>query len=234
MRLPTEEHRKHAWLVSTLAPDFELLDVWRYPIELDQSIPLERFIDFMESSQRDLVSSRGAAGALFRLRAVLGRVFGWDGDGDDGGSGSGGKPAPALPIPECTETSLRDRLSDADLAGERAASRAEAAGAASPRFKPVYRRANETLLEISNNTVHALLHLGRVDISATRWSPQLGVYVKPRGKLGRYYMGLISPFRHYVVYPAMMRAAKRGWPQYAQRHTIGKSGESGESGEQHV
>ena len=234
MRLPTEEHRKHAWLVSTLAPDFELLDVWRYPIELDQSIPLERFIDFMESSQRDLVSSRGLAGALFRLRALLGRIFGWDGDGDGGGDGdsdgggSGRKPAPSLPIPECTETSLRDRLSDADLADERVASRAEPADTASPRFKPVYRRANETLLEISNNTVHALLHLGRVDISATRWSPQLGVYVKPRGKLGRYYMGLISPFRHYVVYPAMMRAAKQGWPQYAQTHTIG------ESGEQHV
>lgn len=211
MRLPTEEHRKHAWLVSTLAPDFELLDVWRYPIELDQSIPLDRFIDFMASSQRDLVSSRGAVGALFRLRAVLGRIFGWDGDDE--------KPAPALPIPGCAETSLRDRLPDADpedTIGEGSASRVEPTDKASPRFKPVYRRDDETLLEISNNTVHALLHLGRVPISATHWSPQLGVYVKPRGRLGRFYISLISPFRHYIVYPAMMRAAKRGWPKYAE------------------
>lgn len=59
MRLPIEEHLKHIWLVSKLAPDFELLDVWRYPIEADESVPLERFIDFMQSSQRDLASSRG-------------------------------------------------------------------------------------------------------------------------------------------------------------------------------
>ena len=79
MRLPIEKHLEHAWLVSKLAPDFELLDVWRYPIEIDESVPLERFIDFMQSSQRDLASSRGAAGALFRLRAVLGKIFGGTG-----------------------------------------------------------------------------------------------------------------------------------------------------------
>jgi hypothetical protein len=214
MRLPIEEHRKHPWLVSKLAPDFELLDVWRYPIELDESIPLDRFIDFMQSSQRDLASSRGAAGALFRLRAVLGKIFGWDGDER--------KPALALPIPGCSETSLRDRMSEADREGEVEGrgqdSRVEPTNSASAGFKPVYRRENEMLLEISNNTVHAFMHLGRVPISATHWSPQLGVYVKPRGRLGRFYMGLISPFRHYVVYPAMMWSAKRGWPNYAETH----------------
>jgi hypothetical protein len=210
MRLPIEEHRKHAWLVSKLAPDFELLDVWRYPVEIDQSVPLDRFVDFMQSSQRDLVSSRGAAGALFRLRALLGKIFGWDGDDK--------KAAPALPIPGCTETSLRDRMSDADLEGETEALRVGSTDRTSSAFKPVYRRENETLLEISNNTVHAFMHLGRVPISATHWSPQLGVYVKPRGRFGRFYMRLISPFRHYVVYPAMMRSAKQGWPEYAKRN----------------
>jgi len=33
-------------------------------------------------------------------------MFGWDGDEK--------KPAPALPIPGCTETSLCDRMSDAE------------------------------------------------------------------------------------------------------------------------
>jgi hypothetical protein len=210
MRLPIEEHRRHAWLVSRLAPDFELLDVWRYPIELDQSVPLDRFVDFMESSQRDLASSRGAAGALFRLRAVLGKIFGWDSDEK--------KPASALPIPGCTETSLRDRMSEADREGEVEAAQVGAMDQASSAFKPVYRLENETLREISNSTVHAFMHLGRVPISATHWSPQLGVYVKPRGRFGRFYMSLISPFRHYVVYPAMMRSAKQGWPKYAERH----------------
>jgi hypothetical protein len=77
---------------------------------------------------------------------------------------------------------------------------------------------NETLREISNSTVHAFMHLGRVPISTTHWSPQIGVYVKPRGRLGRFYMSLISPFRRYIVYPAMMRSAKQGWPNYAEMH----------------
>jgi hypothetical protein len=34
-------------------------------------------------------------------------------------------------------------------------------------------------------------------------------------------MSLISPFRHYVVYPAMMRSAKQGWPKYAATHSLG-------------
>jgi hypothetical protein len=219
MRLPIEEHRKHAWLVSTLAPDFELLDVWRYPLEVDQRVPLDRFIDFMQSSQRDLVSSRGAAGALFRLRSILGRMFGWDDDK--------GQRSPALPIPGCDETSLRDRLTDADLEGKtHDFSDAFLEGTPSS-FKPVYRRENESLLEISNHTVHAMMHLGRVPISATKWSPQLGVYVKARGRLGGFYMALIAPFRHYIVYPAMMRTAKKGWPEYAKAHNLDFDGELG-------
>ena len=196
MRLPIEEHLKHEWLVTTLAPDFELLDVWRYPIEIDRSVPFDRFVDFMQGSQRELVSSRGAAGALFRLRAILGKLFRWD-DED-------GRPSAALPIPGCQETSLRDRLNDADRSPDPPPQ-------AGSNFKPVYLRENETLLEISNNTVHAMMHLGRVPISDSLWSPQLAVYVKPRGRFGNFYMSLISPFRHYIVYPAMMRTAKKGW-----------------------
>ncbi len=216
MRRPIEEHLEHAWLVSTLAPDFELLDVWRYPIQLDEQIPLEQFTDFLQSSQRELVSGRGAAGALFRLRSVLGKVLGWDDDERD--------PSPALPIPGCQETSLRDRLTDADREGEGEAElrgpTGETSDAVTSSFKPVYQRENESLLEISNQTVHAMMHLGRVPISATKWSPQMGVYVKPRGRLGGFYMAMIAPFRHYIVYPAMMNAAKKGWPRYAKAHGL--------------
>ena len=218
MRLPTTAHLQHSWRVSTLAPDFELLDVWRYPVEIDESVPLEQFIDFMQSSQRDLVSSRGAAGVLFRLRAILGKIFGWDGDGD--GDADVKERGPALPIPGCVETSLCDRLTDADHERDLGALSGIVGGGrrgdsdSSSSFRPVYRFENESLLEISNDTVHAMMHLGRVSISATRWSPQLAVYVKPRGRLGPFYMSLISPFRHYIVYPAMMRAAKRAWPKY--------------------
>jgi hypothetical protein len=39
----------------------------------------------------------------------------------------------------------------------------------------------------------------------------MAVYVKPRGPLGKGYMALIKPFRHWIVYPALMRQFERVW-----------------------
>lgn len=210
MRLDPKEHLEHPWLVSSLAADFELLDVWRYPIEIDLGIPLDRFIGFVESSQGEMISKNSPAGALFRLRKALGKIFHWDDDLTT--------PSKAPPIPGCRETSMRDRLSDAAQEIQARTSRSSSKDEADSSFKLVYQLEDETLREISNKTVHALMHLARVPVSATHWSPQMAVYVKTRGSLGRFYMALISPFRHHIVYPAIMRSAKRGWPKYAEVH----------------
>ena len=45
----------------------------------------------------------------------------------------------------------------------------------------------------------------------------MAVYVKPRGRLGRAYMALIKPFRHAIVYPALMRQIDRAWSARAGR-----------------
>lgn len=86
-------------------------------------------------------------------------------------------------------------------------------------FRPVYGSAEEELLEIENATVPAFMHIGRVRLESTStaetkaaWAPQMGVYVKPKGPLGHAYMAAIAPFRHWIVYPAMMRAVAREWP----------------------
>ncbi len=39
----------------------------------------------------------------------------------------------------------------------------------------------------------------------------MGIYVKPRGRLGEVYMKLIQPFRLFIVYPALMRQIGRMW-----------------------
>jgi hypothetical protein len=39
----------------------------------------------------------------------------------------------------------------------------------------------------------------------------MAVYVKPRGRLGKQYMAFIAPFRHWVVYPALLRQIERAW-----------------------
>ena len=40
---------------------------------------------------------------------------------------------------------------------------------------------------------------------------QWAVLVKPNGLLGTFYMAAIKPFRHLIVYPAMMRQIRRNW-----------------------
>ena len=39
----------------------------------------------------------------------------------------------------------------------------------------------------------------------------MAVLVKPNGLFGRAYMTAIRPFRHLIVYPAMMREGERVW-----------------------
>lgn len=199
MRRPAADHLALPWRVHALAPDFTLLDVWRYPIVAPPAVPFEAFLAFMAQSQAELVAGRGLAGRLFRLRGRLGRRFGWDRD-----SGSPRDTAPQ-------EESVRSRLTDAER-------RAGVGAADLPidgdiGFDVIYATEAEHLGEIRNKTVHALMHLGRVDV-AGGWSPQMAVYVKPRGAFGRAYMAAIGPFRHRIVYPAMMRAAQRGWPAF--------------------
>ena len=56
-------------------------------------------------------------------------------------------------------------------------------------------RRDEWAAELSNGTVHAVLHLAWVEQGDGRHRGQMGVYIKPRGKLGATYMALIRPFR---------------------------------------
>ena len=77
----------------------------------------------------------------------------------------------------------------------------------------VYQTDKEWAAEISNATVHGVLHLAWVDQGGGRYRGQMGVYVKPRGLLGEAYMKFIAPFRHLIVYPALMRQIEGAWRQ---------------------
>ena len=54
--------------------------------------------------------------------------------------------------------------------------------------------------------MHGILHLGWVGDRA-----QMAVLVKTDGRFGDAYMAAIRPFRHALVYPAMMRRIGRSW-----------------------
>ena len=84
-------------------------------------------------------------------------------------------------------------------------------------FTPLYCTHDEWALEIANQTVDGVLHLGWVPDGAGAYRGQLAVLVKPNGRLGAAYMAAISPFRHRVVYPSMVRDIGRAWISRGRR-----------------
>jgi hypothetical protein len=76
-------------------------------------------------------------------------------------------------------------------------------------FTSLYLIKNEFAAEIANRTMHGVIHLGWVADGAGAYVGQMAVLVKPNGLLGEAYMAAIKPFRHLIVYPAMMRQIER-------------------------
>ena len=188
MRLPDTAHTSRPWRIHELTPDFRLEDVWALPTPggPDDFPRLVRLITSGNASR----DSKGAARALWAIRLKLGEILGWD-----------ASPGPDRP-------SLRGRL-PADL-------RDLPPGPDFPAlpFTPLYLTADEFAAEIINRTVHGVLHLGWVRDDAdgaARHHGQLAVLVKPNGVLGTGYMAAITPFRHLIVYPPMIRQIGQAW-----------------------
>jgi hypothetical protein len=186
MRLPNAAHTSLPWRIHELTPDFRLEDVWALPTPGGPD-------DFPRLVQKtaSFDPSRSAFGAvrlLFALRWKIGELLGWD--QDDSGLGSR--------VP-----SLRERL-PADL---RETTPPPFTGAP---FTSLYLTHEEWAAEIANRTVHGVLHIGWVP-NGESYRGQMAVLVKPNGLLGESYLTAIKPFRHLIVYPAMMREIERGW-----------------------
>ncbi|MEJ7785340.1 MAG: DUF2867 domain-containing protein [Solirubrobacteraceae bacterium] len=201
MRLSNAVHETRPWRIREIASDFILEDVWALPVQGDAG-------DFPALLEQMAASDPAAADSLptrilWRVRDILGKQFDLGrisvpSDSDRNAEGR-------LPIPGTDETSLVGRLPD-DLRHT-----AEDMDLGALPFDPLYRTDNEFAAEISNQTVHGVMHLAWVDQGADRYEGQMAVYVKPRGILGKGYMALIKPFRYWIVYPALMRQIGRTW-----------------------
>jgi hypothetical protein len=206
MRLPNAAHESRPWRIREIAPDFTVEDVWALPAR-GGAKDFRKLLEVMVSLDPANAGSLPLR-VLWRLRDRLG---GWFGLGrisapiDRGRDDAAGDAAGELPIPGTHETSLAERLPD-DLRD----TAADPDFAWTP-FVPLYRTDVEFGAELSNRTVHAAMHLAWVDRGEGRHQGQMAVYVKPRGRLGKGYMALIKPFRHWVVYPALMREIERAW-----------------------
>lgn len=187
MRLPNAAHTSRPWRIHDVAPDFRLEDVWALPTPGGPD-DLPRLVAQFTSGDTSS-SPSPVARALFAIRWKLGALLGWD--EPDGGHG------PQRPT-------LRTRL-PADLC--------EAPGPDFERlpFTSLYLLPDEWAAEIVNRTVHGVMHIGWVPDGAGGFRGQMAVLVKPNGLLGTAYMAAITPFRHLIVYPALLRDIEQEW-----------------------
>lgn len=200
MRLPKTAHTSRLWRVHEFTKDFELEDVWELPTPGgpdDLARLVQQFTSRGDAASKFPIVLR----ALFSLRWKLGELFRWD--------------KPSSGVGERVH-SLRERLPADLLEAPRGPDlrtvpgREDVDGPAV--FSSVYQTHDEWVAEMSNKTVHAVMHVGWVpDNSGNGYHAQLAVLVKPNGSFGKTYMRAIKPFRHAFVYPLLLRSIGRRW-----------------------
>jgi hypothetical protein len=188
MRLANTAHTARPWRIHEFTADFRLVDVWSLPTPGGPD-DFPRLVRLMASGDLSQGSSR-AARTLWAVRLKVGELLGWD--GPDAGQSS-------------ERPTLRDRL-PVELRDTSSAQDFDALP-----FTTLYLINDEWAAEIVNRTVHGVMHIGWVRDQAGGYRGQMAVLVKPNGLLGTGYMAAIAPFRHLIVYPAMLREIGRAW-----------------------
>jgi uncharacterized protein DUF2867 len=184
-RLPNSAHTSRPWRIHDIASDFRLEDVWALPVRGEEGdFPL--LVQGFAAGDPAHGSSQ-LARALWRTRWKIGELLGWD----DGETGLGER------VPTLRQRLPEDLLDTPNPDFE-----------ALP-FTSLYLIENEFAAEIANRTMHGIMHLSWVAGEAGAYQGQMAVLVKPNGFLGTVYMAAIRPFRHLIVYPAMMRQIER-------------------------
>jgi Protein of unknown function (DUF2867) len=183
--------RVHAFLA-----DVPLHDVWAVDLPSRRAgLTLCEFLRRASEAGLDLADAKvnrfpAAARAFFGLRFLLGRILRLEAE-----------PKDAL------AASFGSRLT----AEDRARSVVEP-GTPDGLFRVVYRFENEQLLEVQNRTVHAAA-LSALAERVDGYRFYFAVYVC-RGKwVTSFYMGLIDPFRKWIIYPALLKKIRATWEQ---------------------
>ena len=183
------EHTSRPWRIHEIAKDFRLLDVWALPTPGGPR-DFPQLVRLMATF--DAARSSAIVRGLFAIRWTLGRLFGVD--------------RPETGLGQRVQ-SLRGRVPD-ELADT-------ATGFDAHLFTPLYVADDEFAMEIANQTVHGVMHVGWVPDGTGGYRGQMAVLVRPNGALGVAYLAAIAPLRHLIVYPLMMRDIGRAWRQSA-------------------
>jgi hypothetical protein len=194
MRLPNSAHTSRPWRIHEIAPDFRLEDVWELPGRAGPG-DFPRLVQLITSLDLSQSPSR-VNRALWDIRWKVGGLLGWD----DPDKGLGSR------VP-----TLRDRV-PADLLR----------GGHGPEFDsipltPLYLSDDEFAAEIANKTMHGVMHIGAVELQDGSLRAQMAVLVKTNGRFGDAYMAAIKPFRHLIIYPAVMRQGRELWGEHRRQ-----------------
>jgi hypothetical protein len=145
--------------------------------------------------------------ALFRLRTLIGLILRWD------------------EAKELVESvSFISRLNEVDRARSLIAP-----GKPSGISRILYQFENETLGEIINRTVHCFWVMA-AEQTANGYALWFAVYVKKINWFTPIYMALISPLLKWIIYPAMLRGARRRWEKTFPAVACGQSLAAGGDG----
>ncbi len=187
VRIDTAEFRRLDLRVHTFLRDVQLHDVWA--VKLPDGGPGRTMADVRAVFSLDqLHSANVVVKALFRLRAALGRVLGWDRE-----------------PPDAPEASFLNQLSVSDRQATLVAP-----GTLEGPFRVLYVFRREALGEALNSTVHAFSALALAETDEG-YMLYWAIYVRPIGRVTRWYMALIDPFRRFIIYPAILRHVQAAW-----------------------
>jgi hypothetical protein len=182
--------------VHTFLADVPLHDVWAVDLPAHRNgVTLCEFLRRASQCGCDTADTEinrlpPVARALFRLRFFLGRIFRLEAE-----------PKDAL------AASFGSRLTAEDRARSLVAS-----GTPEGLFRVVYRFENEQLLEIQNRTVHAAA-VSALAERADGYRFYFAVYVRQTTWITPLYIGLIDPFRKWIIYPALLKQIRATWDQ---------------------
>lgn len=176
--------------VHTFLADVPLHDVWAVDLPAQRhGVTLSEFLRGA-TSQDEINRLPPVARALFHLRFFLGGICRLEAE-----------PKDAL------AASFGNRLTPEDRARSLVVS-----GTAEGLFRVVYRFENEQLLEIQNRTVHGAALSALVE-RADSYRFYFAVYVRQNTWISPFYMGLIDPFRKWIIYPALLKKIRETWDQ---------------------
>jgi Protein of unknown function (DUF2867) len=189
MKVPDSLHRARPWRIHELVEDFELLDAWALPTPGGPD-DFPRLIDLFASFD-PARSTSPMVRSLFAIRERLGGLLGLDDD-------TAGLGTRVTPVGDRLPSELRSTF--------------EASFNTLP-VSPLYLTDDEFAVEIANRTVHGVIHFGWVHAEGETYRGEMAIYIKRNGLLGTAYMAAITPFRHLLVYPRLMRDIEGSWAE---------------------